>query len=823
MKKVFAFLLSHFSFYILSAQIEKAPAYPLVTHDPYFSIWSFTDKLNESVTRHWTGKNHPLYGLIRIDGRVYNFLGLPENEMQIILPTGENKSYECKYTEDNPGTGWMKKDYDDSKWKKGKAPFGNREAKPATEWKTKDIWVRRSFVLNNTNIEQLFLQLRHDDDVEVYINGEKAYSCSPCWVSDYNNYHLNDIVKRKLAPGVNVIAMHCTNTAGNAWLDAGLAKQSLFRGVVPAVQKNVVITATQTKYQFQCGPVDLDLEFLSPLLANNIELLSRPVSYINFKVKANDGKQHNVQVFIGVSTNLTVNKPGEKIRVEETYLKNKLKIVKAGTIEQPILKQKGDDVRIDWGSLYLAVESDRSVALEVNSPSGSFQNFIRTGSPMQKKLPLTDYEHLLNTVFHLDQVGTKAKEKTILIAYDDLYSIQYFNQNLQAWWKKNYSSMDELLNKAANEYSSVKAKCGAFDTQLYEDAVRAGGEMYAKLCALAYRQSLAAHKLVRGPDNEILFPQKENFSNGSIWTVDVTYPSAPLTLLYNPDLLKGMTTPLFYYSESGQWTKQFPAHDLGTYPIANGQTYPEDMPVEESGNMIILTAAIARADGNADYARLHWETLTRWVQFLETDGFDPTNQLCTDDFAGHLARNSNLSLKAIVGIGAYGMLAGMLGEKEIATKYSSLAKQLAQKWMVMADDGDHYALTFDKKGTWSQKYNLAWDKLLGLGLFPQEVYDKEIKYYLTKQNQFGLPLDSRKTYTKNDWILWTATLANKQQDFEALIKPVYKFVSETPSRVPLSDWHETMDGKQVGFQARSVVGGYFFKLLEWKWKQSSTK
>jgi hypothetical protein len=393
----------------------------------------------------------------------------------------------------------------------------------------------------------------------------------------------------------------------------------------------------------------------------------------------------------------------------------------------------------------------------------------------------------------------------------------------------------DLLLAADREYGPVASRCREFDAELSRDLEAAGGEPYARLGALAFLQAIAAHKLAADIDGTPLFFPKENFSNGCISTVDVIYPESPMFLLFNPALIRALLTPVLEYASGPDWNFPFAPHDLGTYPQANGQVYgggsrteENQMPVEESGNMLLILASLARAEGNADFSVKYWKRLRQWADYLLEKGFDPENQLCTDDFAGHLAHNANLSIKAILALRAYGSLCQMNGKGGEAGKFRKAAERFALEWVKRADDGDHFRLAFDSPGTWSQKYNLVWDRILDFHLFPPEVSRKEMKFYLTRQLACGLPLDNRKTWTKVDWILWTATLAESRKDFDSLTAPISVFLNRTPDRVPLTDWYWADSGKQVGFQARSVVGGVFIKMLAdsslWeKWSGRASK
>ncbi|HEV2214443.1 MAG TPA: DUF4965 domain-containing protein [Terracidiphilus sp.] len=655
----------------------RAPATPLVTHDPYFSVWSMNDRLTDGPTRHWTGVPQPISGFVRVDGKNYRTLG--------------------------------------------------------------------------------------DAD----------------------------------------------------------------RGVPAMREMSREITPTRTMVTLASDEIELTLCFFTPAFPDDMALMARPVTYLTWTVKSRDAATHDVSLYLDVDGAIATDTREEKVVWSRARIKG-MSLLRVGTERQPMLEKWGDNLRIDWGSFYLAVPDGQGAATMAAGNADDREAFLKSGTLPneddldQPRMPQSEYPSapLLNLTFALGNVGASPVERHVMLAYDDRYSVEYMQQKLLPYWRKQFPSFAALLEAADRDYTPLNERAKRYDAELEHDLVQAGGKEYAAIAVLAFRQAIAAHKLVEDADGVPFFMPKENFSNGSISTVDVIYPSAPMFLLLNPKLVEAQLEPVLRYAESPRWKFPFAPHDLGKYPLANGQLYGggevsevDQMPVEETGNMILLLDAVAHAEHNANYAARYWPLVTKWAEYLLSKGFDPENQLCTDDFAGHLAHNANLSIKAIEALAAYAQLARELGHADVADRYASAAKAMAAQWMQKADDGDHYRLAFDKAGTWSQKYNLVWDRILGLKIFPESVARREVAFYTSHVNRYGLPLDNRATYTKLDWTIWSATLAGNAHDFDALVHPVYEFMNETPDRVPMTDWYDTVTAHMVGFQARSVVGGVYIKML----------
>ena len=604
---------------------------------------------------------------------------------------------------------------------------------------------------------------------------------------------------------------------------------TLPRTVQPLTQKSLNVYPTRTVYEFEGAGIELSLTFTTPALPQYLDILSRPVTYLTWNIKSTDGKEHQIDLYFDAAADIAVNTPDQEVAWERADF-NGMTILKVGSTDQDILAKKGDEIRIDWGYFYAGTDNSFAPLSTVAEGKAARAQFVKEGKlpEMDQQTPRAAKEKQPVLAFAFNCGTVKEKEIVMAVAYDDEYSIQFMEKNLRAYWRKNGETAKDMFMQARDQYNDLVKACEKFDEELMKDLTDAGGVKYAKLCALAYRQSLASSKVVADDNGQPLMFSKENHSNGCIGTVDVFYPQSPHLIFLNPSLIKATVVPMLEYASSPRWRFRFAPHDIGTYPQANGQVYGagekserDQMPVEETANMLLILAAITEADGNADFVAPYWPLIVRWADYLREKGFDPENQLCTDDFAGHLAHNINLSAKAIVALGAFAKISDAKGEKNAAELYRKVAQELAERWVREGLDGDHYKLAFDKKGTWSMKYNLVWDKILGLELFPDKVARMEMDFYKKAQKPYGLPLDNRSDYTKMDWILWTACLTQNDADFKALLDPVFRFLNETPDRVPMSDWYWTTTAKHQSFTARPVVGGVFIKMLYNKdiWKK----
>ena len=716
--------------------------------------------------------------------------------VESIAPVASEKEWVAKYTVDDPGEGWDTVAFDDTSWMQGYGAFGTEGGQNVkTPWNTKRLWIRRevSFDPSLVKSRQLFVRYSYNDGMQLLINGKELVRTGTKARNDVK-VQIPDSILETMKDGKALFAARCVNWGGTSFADFGL-----YGELKEAGQKSVDVQATQTHYIFDCGDVELKLTFTAPYLLDDLELLSRPVNYISYQAKALDGKEHDVAIYFEMDPHKAF-RAGQST---EMYEKDGWVMMKTGRENQKLWVDKLKDAPA-WGYFYLGAKEN--VTCAQGDAAEMRAHFMKEGDLKEMR---RSNEKRYAAIAQKLEMNSEFPQH-LIAAFDGLYTMAYFGEDLRPYWNKDGDkTIERLYEDAEKVYKETMARCYAFDRQLMENACRVGGKEYAELCASAYRQAVSSFQMSKNSNDELLY-----FTT-LVGSLDIYYAASPLFLCYNPDLLKAMLNPFFYYSESGKWNKPFPAHDLGGYPFVNGQAKGGDLPVEHAGNMLIMVAAMAKAEKDASYAKAHWETLSKWAGYLMENGVDTDKQMDTDSFAGRYSHNANLSAKGILGIASYALLAKMLGKQEDAEKYLAAAKRMAEEWEKQASDGDHYRLAFDQPDSWGQKYNLIWDKLLDLHVFPDRVVELETAFYRTKLNTYGCPLHSKTEYAKDDWTVWKAAFQNDRHIVLEFILPLYNYMNENKWRVPMADTYNVVNQKtRVTSWGRPVTGAYFIKLLE---------
>ena len=631
--------------------------------------------------------------------------------------------------------------------------------------------------------------------------------------------------------------------------------------LTPMAQVSLETTATQSKFTFNAGGVTLAVDFLSPVEAKNLKRLSMPLSDIIATARSSDGATHQVHLYFDISAEWTngnssalVSWAPETIPLDSdgTSATGSLAAWTAYPTDPQVFTQTGNFA--DWGtSLWatrqvagLTVQSGRDVVVRTQfATTGTLDGSNDTSQPRA----INDDYPVFAFADDLGSVGTTATAPfTLLLGRERDPAVNYLGNPIRSLWTQYFPSYEAMLAFAYKDRTAAVKRADTLDADLTKAATAVGGWQYAALIAVTLRQAFAATELANTIDNPYMFLE-EISSDDNVQTVDVLFPSSPVFLYTNPELLRYLLEPVIHYAESGQWPQLFSPHDLGaTYPNATGHNDGggENMPVEETANMLIMADAYMQHVSSAEaatYANAHYAIFKQWATYLNTvpagvtysNAVDPQFQNQTDDFAGPVAHSVNLALKGIEGLDAFAQIATMAGQTKDARTFRNAAEQGISLWEELSQNtaGTHLLHTYrepanaysastlgEADSDWSDDYNAFANALLKLNLIPSSVLAEQSAFYKTQILPLGLELQpeeigsgsSADHIAKADWELWTAAAFTYQSLPGDIIDAVYKYANTTTSGIPFSDLYDPTSTWVSGFRARPVVGGVFAPL-----------
>lgn len=540
----------------------------LLALSPDFTIKAKGDSLNENYLSLKTGQMFPLIGILKVDGKAYRFLGGDSLRISSLVPlSNDSLGWSAKYSFLFPGKGWEMKEYDDSSWSECQGAMGsmNVDYPTHTVWGANNIYVRRYFNIDNKDALQdhkVYVRYICDDQIKLYCNGESLLE-SKTRLSQTDCQRLVEKDISHIVKGENVFAVHGYNKGGIALLDFGLyVENRTYSDAEPAILKKMDVQATQTHYAFQCGSVELRIDFVSPALSGKWNMTGWPVGFISYQINTNDEEEHDVEILFDVDTEWMFGCNHKTISSTE----HNWRLVKSD-------------------SLYLGI---------------------------QEKASAFSYDSGHTILSQKLDVGNKNKG-VLVIGYKEEQALQYSGEILRPCWNKSGTvEFKELLKSVGNRYPDFISDCDKLDNMLNIKAFQKGEEEYAERMLPSFRNFVSSHRFVLSSNN-LLF-----CFNDSLGNVREAYNSFPILQFFNRiDWMKGLLNPIFEYCEDVNWKKRFPPYDIGLYPITSKQAKTEECAVEAAANMLLMTLAIVEAERDVSYADSHWKLLFTWGSYLQ--------------------------------------------------------------------------------------------------------------------------------------------------------------------------------------------------------------
>ncbi|KAJ5223877.1 hypothetical protein N7468_008419 [Penicillium chermesinum] len=525
--------------------------------------------------------------------------------------------------------------------------------------------------------------------------------------------------------------------------------------ILPAEVRRAEFTATHSLFDLKAGGIAIRLDFFSPVSPSNYLRQSLPFSYLTVTVTECWGEE--VQIYSDIDGRWT----GRGNEIMHEFEEYDGLVFHELSVQDAVTYAEEDDMAL-WGKAILA---SRPNDFSTVSASAGHQKTVR------------------NRFAEVGALSGPVASVTFAVGYERKEAINYLGDAYTGYYRARYPTTHEALSFFLDDYGEALSESVDFDNEMTSFSTAAAGQKYADILALSTRQAYGGIDLTIPGDSldtdNVLAFIKELSSDGNANTIDVIMPAFPVYWVLDPNWIRLLLEPLMQYLAADRWTLPYAIHDIGShYPNATGHDdqKAEPMPIEESGNLLILALAYVQATGDRHWATEYLHIFQKYADYLVENGIDIANQLSSNDAAGPLPNETNLAIKAAIGIKAFGVLSDL-------DEYSNIAD-------------DHGELFFNQ------------------GLGTDDAHKMSNDFFSSVRGEYGVPLDHRQDWAKSDWNMWLAATFDPATRDE-FIDDLWAFMTNGKHTWPFSDRYVASSayGNEPGIpilcRARPTVGGHF--------------